>query len=284
MNRKFTLKEPTDSLESFKISESIYKISLILKEAKQEQQLSTIVESIYKIALSLKETKQEQQLVSSYINGVKRILQSEYFSSKHNEIINNIQSFSSFGQLQSKFWLIDILKKNQLFNLGTVFICAGWYGLLPFVLLNDKNFTIEQFFNFEKDPLSVKVSEDFNREFVKKDWKFKASLNNILDIDYDQTQFNTLKANGTIQALTISADTIINTSCEHIKQFAIWWFKLPKKKLIILQSNNYTEHTDHTNCVSSLEEFKKQAPMKLIYEGILDLQKYKRFMLIGYKK
>ena len=186
--------------------------------------------------------------------------------------------------MESKIWLIQTLKEKKLLNLETVFICAGWYGLLAFFLLNDKHFSIKQIFNFEIDTLSVPVSEDLNRESVKDNWKFKAVLEDILDLNYQSAQFNTLKANGESQKLSLSPDTIINTACEHISNFNSWWTLLPKEKLIILQSNNFYESADHNNCVKSLKEFKNQAPLHLIYEGELALEKYTRFMLIGYKK
>ena len=218
-----------------------------------------------------------------YISGIKRILQSEYFSSNQAEILRGIEKMSAFGQLKSKIWLKDVLREKKLFQLGNVFLCAGWYGLLPFFLLNDKAFFIYRLFNFEKDPLSVKVSEDLNRSFVQDNWKYKAVLQDILELNYNKAQFHTLKANGETQALAVSPDTIINTSCEHIENFSVWWDRLPKEKLIVLQSNNFFQHEDHSNCVSSLADFKNQAPMDYLYAGELNLDQYQRFMLIGYK-
>ena len=251
--------------------------------ADSHNQLNKIVESIYKISLSLQGADSHNQL-NKIVEGLRRALKSKYFPKNRDEIIDNIERLSSFGQSKSKLWLIEILKKKQLLNLGTVFVCAGWYGLLPFFLLNDKDFSIKQIFNFEIDPLSIPLSEDLNRESVKKNWRFKATLKDILDLDYKTTQLTTLKANGEMQNLNTSPDTIINTACEHIQNFNKWWRLLPPKKQIILQSNNFFESKEHVNCVNSLHEFKKQAPMKLIYEGELHLEKYKRFMLIGYKK
>lgn len=225
----------------------------------------------------------EQEILLSYIGGIRRILKSKYFSLNQNKILKGIEKMSSFGQLKSKLWLKNVLKEKKLFQLKTIFLCAGWYGMLPFFLLHDKKFFIHRLFNFEKDPLSVKVSEDLNRQFVQDNWIFKAVLQDILELDYTQAEFNTLKANGEIQHLIVFPDTIINTSCEHIKDFSVWWNKLPKKKLIILQSNDFFQHEEHSNCVSSLEAFKKQAPMDFLYAGELDLDEYKRFMLIGYK-
>ena len=254
-----------------------------LQSADSQQQLNKIVESIYKISLTLQSADSQQQL-NGIIAGLRRVLKTKYFTDNSHKIVDNIERLSSLGQLKSKIWLIETLKEKKLFNLGTVFICAGWYGLLPYLLLNDKNFSIKQVFNFEIDPLSVSVSEDFNRKSVKNNWQFKATLKNILDLNYKTAKFNTLKANGESESLIISPDTIINTACEHISDFNKWWRLLPAEKQIILQSNNFFESEDHLNCVNSLQEFKKQAPLELIYEGEIPLEKYKRFMLIGHKK
>lgn len=254
-----------------------------LKNVKQRQTSFEVVESIYKISLSLKECDRTSDIFS-YIEGLRRIFRSKYFLSNSIEIIHNIEKATSFGQIRSKMWLIEILKQKKLFSLGNIFLCAGWYGVLSFFLLQDKNFKINQLFNFEKDPLSVKVSEDLNRSFVQNNWKFKSSLKDILDLNYEKAQFNTLKVNGELQELIVFPDTIMNTSCEHIEFFPKWWDRLPQKKLIILQSNNFFQHEEHSNCVSSLSDFKKQAPMEYLYEGELKLDKYTRFMLMGYKK
>ena len=266
-----------------KIIESIYKISLTLQNTNSQHHLNKIIESIYKISLTLQNTNSQHHL-NKIIEEIRRILRANYFHNSKDTIIENIERFSSSGQLESKSWLIKTLKQENILNLGTVFLCAGWYGLLPYLLLNDKDFSIKQVFNFEIDPLSVSISEDLNRLSVKNNWKFKATLKNILELNYHSGRFSTLKANGTAQKLTISPDTIINTACEHIQNFKKWWELLPTKKLIILQSNNFFESEDHVNCLNKLEEFKKQAPLDLIYEGELNLEKYKRFMLIGYKK
>ena len=255
--------------------------------------LHAVVASIYRMSRVLKDFRvyagdimpnDDLRIILDYLEGLKRVLRSDYFASHRKEIIKGLENTSSSGQLKSKTWLIDVLKEKKLLKLGNVFFCAGWYGILPYILLHDKEFSINQLFNFEKDPLSVRVSEDFNRKFVKNGWKFKASLKDIFELNYHSARFNTLKANGEAQALTVSPDTIINTSCEHIDPFSKWWNRLPKEKLIILQSNNFFHHKEHINCVSSVKEFKEQAPLDLLYEGERDLGQYKRFMLIGYKK
>lgn len=222
--------------------------------------------------------------VPDCLEGLRRVFDSDYFESNREEIIKNFIHSTSSGQIKSKIWLVEALKATEIPFFGTIFLCAGWYGFLAFFLLMEKKLSIDRIFLFEKDPLSVKVSEDINRCFVKENWRFKATLKNILDIDYATETFSTIKASGKSQTLTVSPDVVINTSCEHMEDFDSWWSKIPPGKLVILQSNNYQEPEDHVNCVSSLEEFKEQTQIShFFYEGTLDLEIYKRFMLIGYK-
>ena len=115
-------------------------------------------------------------------------------------------------------------------------------------------------------------------------WKFKASTANILDIDYNTHYYATEKDKGIVSHMSDSPDTIINTSCEHIINFDEWYRKIPKGKLVILQSNNYVDVQEHVNCAKDIEMFSKSTPMtKTLFEGTLDLVTYRRFMKIGYR-
>ena len=261
------------------IIKSIYKLSLNLQN-ENIQLLPEITESIYKFSLYL----QNEKILSDYLKNLRRVLKSSVESQTEQECISYIEAFSSEGQLKSKLWLIQTLKELKLTELGRVFLCAGWCGSLAYLLLQDKSFKISKIFNFDIDPLSIQMSEDLNRKWVQENWQFKATLKNILDLDYNLADFKTLKKDGSNQRLQLSPDTIINTSCEHIKNFNNWWEKIPKEKLIILQSNNFHSLEEHINCVSSLEEFENQISMDLtLFKGELDLGEYKRFMLIGKK-
>jgi len=60
---------------------------------------------------------------------------------------------------------------------------------------------------------------------------------------------------------------------------------MKKDTLVVLQSNDYKEVSQHINCVESVEDFANQYVGKLrnikFYEK--DFIKYKRFMVIGTK-
>jgi hypothetical protein len=187
----------------------------------------------------------------------------------------------SRGQIKSKKWLVDELEKLDL-NLGTVFLCAGWYATLA-AMLFESTCKIEKIRSFDVDPTCVDVADTVNRSMVLDNWKFKASTMNIQEMSYPLT-YITLRSNNTEVELLDNPTTIINTSCEHIENFNLWYNRIPLGKIVILQTNNYFEIADHINCSSSLEEFATSTPMtEVLYQGELQLPKYNRFMRIGIK-
>ena len=189
------------------------------------------------------------------------------------------------SQMQSKAWLVKELSKLDL-NLGTVFLCAGWYATLATLLFENHRIKVDKIRSFDVDDSCWKIAEIFNKPWIMEDWKFKATTADIMDIQYNEWgwTFNTKRKDGTIVELTEVADTIINTSCEHILDFDTWYDKIPEGKIVILQSNNYDELPEHVNCSKTLKHFQKATPMKeVLFQGELYLDKYSRYMRIGIK-
>ena len=207
------------------------------------------------------------------------------FSQLRNAVDNegaDLTDALSWGQLKSKRWLVSELEKLNL-DLGTIFLCAGWYATLA-PMLFESSCKIDKIRSFDIDPLCERIAETINKEKVKNNWKFKAATANIHNLIYENFTYKTHRYDGSNLELTDSANTIINTSCEHIENFDIWYNLIPKDKIVILQTNNYVEIEDHINCSSSLEEFRTQTPMTtVLYEGELMLDKYTRYMRIGIK-
>ena len=200
-----------------------------------------------------------------------------------NEITWDEDCFSQ-GQIKSKMWLLEELKKLKL-DLGTVFLCAGWYGTLATMLFESK-IKVDKIRSFDIDESCVEVAEIFNKPWFVDEWKFKSITDDIMNIDYDKHvwQFWSNKNNRMSRPITDVPDTIINTSCEHIHDFELWYNKIPKGKLIILQGNDYFELNEHVNCSAEQESFSEKAPMtEILYLGTIDCGKYKRFMKIGLK-
>jgi hypothetical protein len=188
----------------------------------------------------------------------------------------------SRGQLASKLWLITELKKLDL-DLGTVFLCAGWYGTLAVMMFENK-LKISKIRSFDIDPSCVQIAERFNKPWEMDAWKFKASTADILNLNYDKTSYEVFKPDGSAVTLVDVPNTIVNTSCEHIENFNQWYEGIPDGRLVILQTNDYFDIEDHVNCSNSLIDFADKTPMRdCLYEGELELPKYRRFLRIGYK-
>ena len=188
----------------------------------------------------------------------------------------------SRGQLQSKIWLVNELKRIGV-DLGTVFLCAGWYGTLA-VMLFESGISLEKIRSFDIDESTEDIAEVFNRHWVINDWKFKPVVQDIHDIDFNEHCYIVKKSGDDFERLWDTPDTIINTSCEHIENFDIWYEKIPSGKLVVLQCNDYEEIEEHVNTHATLESFAEQTPMDVeLYSGELQLDKYRRYMRIGYK-
>ncbi len=210
----------------------------------------------------------------------------------NDKLVNTLQRFESEqpsvslndafsrGQLFSKKWIVNKIKDMDL---GTIVLCAGWHGSLIHLFARE-NIKFKQCFSFDINSKFIETSELLNKDLVLDNWKFKATHADILELDYNPVVFKTVKADGTDEVISVTPDTIINTSCDHIKNYDIWYNKLPKDKLLILQNNNYFEEEEHVNSVKDLDTFKEASPMSnIVFEGTLNLGMYKRFMLIGYK-
>ena len=140
----------------------------------------------------------------------------------------------SRGQLKSKLWIIKELSELKV-DLGTVFLCAGWYATLA-TMLFESGIKVDKIRSFDIDESCVDIAETFNKPWVKDNWKFKSSTKDIMDINYEFERYEVIRADGTTCPLDDTPDTIINTSCEHIENFAEWYDKIPAGKLVILQS------------------------------------------------
>jgi hypothetical protein len=164
------------------------------------------------------------------------------------------------GQLKSKEWLITNLRKhvNQFVSVD---IHGGWVGVLASMLFQSE-VPVLNIRSIDIDPSCEPIAINMNKveEMVG---KFHAVTADMCEIRSD-------------------ADVIINTSCEHITQdqYDLWLSGMPHNSLIVLQSNNYNI-PEHVRIAGSLEEFKVQSGINVIWSGELVLPLYTRYMIIG---
>ena len=190
----------------------------------------------------------------------------------------------SQGQLLSKNWLLDKLSDLDL-DLGMIWTLCGWVGSLGLLMTHRRNRSnYRAIRSFDIDDRCAILADTLNRPAVRSGWRFKATTIDVNQITYDEFTYQTRKYDGSLQTVTDSADTIINTSCDHMGNNSIWWDKIPPGKLVILQNNNWHENDQHDNSVNNIDEFKSMYTMtELLYSGKLDCTLYTRFMLIGRK-
>jgi hypothetical protein len=190
----------------------------------------------------------------------------------------------SWGQLKSKRWLVDELAKCNA-ELRTVFIMGGWYGTLASMLFNS-DMIIHYIRSFDIDDSCQAIADKVNNREVQNNWRFKAVTDDMHSVNLDAHTWScwSAKNNRNSFPITDRPDTIINTSCEHIDNFANWYNTIPKGKLVVLQTNDYDSLPEHINCVKDTKDFAEQTPLsKVLYEGRMPLNKYTRYMRIGYR-
>jgi hypothetical protein len=190
----------------------------------------------------------------------------------------------SAGQLDSKEWLVDTVNELNL-NLGTIFICAGWYGTLATMIM-ESNIEYSKIRSFDSDKGCMQIADTFNSPWVKDNWRFKAITADIQTINYAEHSWSVWSTvnNRLSKPITDCPNTVINTSCEHIEYFNKWYDSIPDGKILILQSNNGFDIADHINCVESQEKFADQTPMsQVLFSGQKQLEKFTRYMRIGIK-
>jgi len=200
----------------------------------------------------------------------------------------------SRGQLRSKLWVSDTVKDLDIDLGDMIYVCAGWYGVLPAILFERNE--ARNILSFDSDASTDNPADTLNKEQTIDGLRFKAVVQDIHALKYkdesfdvnhyqytEMTEFETTKQSMPVK---MDASCVINTSCEHIVDFDKWWAGIPDGMLVIMQNNDFDdedhEHADDT--VTSLEEFTKRLNMsETLYEGTLALEEYNRYMVIGIK-
>lgn len=172
------------------------------------------------------------------------------------------------GQLKSKEWLVDTLEyviypeRNKTLDFPlSIDIHGGWVGTLASMLFQSA-IPIKHIRSIDIDPSCESIATMMNKgEEIT--GRFRAVTADMCSI-------------------RSNADVVINTSCEHITQdqYDLWLSGLPHNTTVVLQSNNYNI-PEHVRISNSLDDFKSQCQVEVLYAGELKLPLYTRFMIIG---
>tara|TARA_B100000035_G_scaffold253649_1_gene223062 strand:- start:639 stop:1589 length:951 start_codon:yes stop_codon:yes gene_type:complete len=206
------------------------------------------------------------------------------WSDRYGGDVVNINDHFSRGQIQSKMWMLDELE-NIVENkqMGNVLMYGGWYNTFAYFLF--ERFDVDKIFSLDVDPNVWEIADNFNaHQCYKENWRFKAATvdvdalgwnNRTVQFDVDRPQLSPTK-------VKFQPNIVINTSCEHMTD--AWFDNLPEGMPVCLQTNNYFENEQHTNCVRSVAEAKVKYRFRdLVYAGELETYLYTRYTLIGIK-
>ncbi|AVH85275.1 hypothetical protein RsoM2USA_347 [Ralstonia phage RsoM2USA] len=202
----------------------------------------------------------------------------DYFYQPNPEIaFDEIRDALSRGQLASKIWLANKLE-NFIFgndNFGwdkkyRITILGGWLGTLPSICaeLAVDNY-ISHYTVIDKDARCKRFAEHINRALCNVH-KFE-----FLDLDVFHPY---------AMETTAKSDIVINTSCEHFKDYS-WLDAVAPGSIVIAQSNNYTGPEDHINVCSSVENLADKLNLSSVeFQGTMEFPNvYDRYMVIGIK-
>lgn len=200
----------------------------------------------------------------------------------------------SRGQIQSKRWLVDtlhdvmyppmqsaetVMRMDRFWR--TVYVCASWYGILGDMLIDKFGDRVGQVRGLDMDPEAVTVANRLMRHYGD-GWKMRSTVKDIRELTYDNDELTFERFDGSMVVYKDTPSMVINTSCEHIPDFTDWYRRIPRGRLVVMQSNDYFGWHEHVNCVSDLMAFTAQTPMRTeLFSGELPLFKYTRFMRIG---
>ena len=182
-------------------------------------------------------------------------------------------------QIKSKMWLVKNMTDIFGLDYQNIFILCGWYGVLPAIISENKKINFNAIRSIDIDPSCEEIADSINYDLFKEKWKFKSFTSDIYEIDYNNIYLTT---DNEMKKINEKADLIINTSCEHLSQFNEWIKSIPKGQKVILQSNNYDLHAQHTNCSDSLNDFIQQCKLnEVLFSGTLPFEDYDRYMVMG---
>jgi hypothetical protein len=214
----------------------------------------------------------------------------KWFNSNYpNEIHRFIESVSP-NQIECKKWLVDSLDNVTIprddENKFTVEVIGGWFGFpLLELLINKYGDEIRSIDFFEMDPFCCRVFQRYLK-FWDKD------MNNIRVFNEDYFKYKSERR----------THLIINTSCEHMQDMNTMksCYITPERTLLVLQSNDKMDESDHINCVEDCQGLEEQAGIKTLWgnsktivsgsipdkviDGVMhkgDMVWWNRFMVMG---
>ena len=190
---------------------------------------------------------------------------SKLFKNIMTEARNNSDLLDSFSpnQFVAKEKLISSVNNLNILDADSeVVILGGWYGsiLIP---------------AFKQVKRITLIDIDNNVVSIAKNRLF----NHYTNVDFISSDVFDKDRHGRI----MSADVIINTSCEHMKSMKHLEALAHSEAYFAFTSNNMHDIEGHTNTVNNIEEFIQQLPTnaKILHQDEIEDTRGTRYLLVG---
>lgn len=232
------------------------------------------------------------QQISNYLIWMEFLAHATMPSVSEDKIVNKIRriiysfpnvDFSSYvnkydGILYS--WIVkNICNVYSGEYLGTTYVLGGGMGILPAMLL-DTDLRIENLRCFDTDETCQFLADKLMQEEVLNNWRFKASRQDMFDIDYESNKFQLDLPDGTqSDGFKETPRFIVNTSLGGLDNMEDNWYNsmIPDGIKTVLVGKYGDLYKDQNT-------FNKAYPMTLeLYTGMLTVESKRYFMKIGTK-
>ena len=147
----------------------------------------------------------------------------------------DMSSFANREQAKLHTWIIQQLQfaYGQKY-LGVVYLLQGGMGLLGSMLL-DTALRFENIRSFDLNGTCQFLADEFHKEELLQDWRFKACQQDIFDIDYVTNVFQVRMQDGKLSTpYDEIPGTIINTQVSHMANFQDWYNMIPDTKRVVV--------------------------------------------------
>ena len=193
----------------------------------------------------------------------------------------DISSFANKENAKVYSWVIK--QMQHAFGdkyLGALYVLGGGMGVLP-AMLFDTKMRFENIRSFDINGACQFLADEMMSDELLADWRFKATTQDLFNIDYVEHTFITQLQDGKLSdPYTEIPGTIINTNISYLRNYKDWYKMIPDMRRLIIVG----ETGNVPKPFASSQSFNKQFPMNFeLYTGVITFNDKQYYLKIGHK-
>lgn len=195
----------------------------------------------------------------------------------------NIDMSSFINKENAKVYSWIVQQMQHAFGekyLGALYVLGGGMGILPAMIL-DTRLRFENIRSFDINGSCQFLADEMMSKELLADWRFKATTQDLFNIDYAENLFQVRLQNGQLsEPHTEIPGTIINTNISYLRNYKDWFKMIPDMRRLVLVG----ETGDVPRPFASSQSFNKQFPMNFeLYTGVITFNDKQYYLKIGHK-